>query len=270
MNYPLIAQYYKVVEHILAVVALCSVRITAILGIVPFFGDRYISGFTRTGVMLVLSFVLIPMTLPTVPMDSLSVYTMVGISIKEVFLGLVMGVICGIPFWALEGVGGLVDAQAGATMGSVFNPMTGDNTGPMSLLLLNTMTVVFFTTGGFLAFLGSLFESYKMFPIMTFFPHYTTEFPWVCLRFLDKIMMLAVFCASPISIVLFLSEFGLGMMNRFAPSLNVFSISMGVKAGMATFMMVIYIRVLISYFNAQLVGLDQLVNFMRALFLPPA
>ena len=39
--------------------------------------------------------------------------------IKESFLGLVLGFLCAIPFWIVEGIGFIVDNQRGASMAAV-------------------------------------------------------------------------------------------------------------------------------------------------------
>ncbi|MDR0679324.1 MAG: flagellar biosynthetic protein FliR, partial [Puniceicoccales bacterium] len=53
----------------------------------------------------------------------------------------------------------------------------------------------------------------------------------------------------PILFALFVAEFGLGMVNRFAPQMNVFFLSMGIKSGLSMLFMVLYLHFLIDFFH---------------------
>ena len=60
--------------------------------------------------------------------------------------------------------------------------------------------------------------------------------------------------SSPVVIAMFLSEFGLGLVNRFAPQLNVYFLSMSLKSGVALFVLIPYIQVLFDIFGDDLIG----------------
>jgi type III secretion protein T len=69
------------------------------------------------------------------------------------------------------------------------------------------------------------------------------------MSFADETME-AVFCFSaPILIVLFLAEFGLGMISRFAPQLNVFFMAMPVKSWLSVFFLLFYFSLLGKLFH---------------------
>ncbi len=68
---------------------------------------------------------------------------------KEVLLGLLIGFVAAIPFWAIEASGFLIDNQRGAAMGSLFNPSLGSQTSPTGLLLTQTLITLFFASSAF-------------------------------------------------------------------------------------------------------------------------
>ncbi|MEM0925162.1 MAG: flagellar biosynthetic protein FliR, partial [Planctomycetota bacterium] len=105
----------------------------------------------------------------------------------------------------------------------------------------------FYTGGGFLVVLSVMFESYVLWPITDFYPNFGNQFPLFVLGVADDLMRSIVLFAAPVVITVFISEFGLGLMNRFAPQLNVFSLSMPVKSIIAMVVLVLYVPFLMEY-----------------------
>ena len=70
------------------------------------------------------------------------------------------------------------------------------------------------------------------------------------------IAQMAVLVGGPVIIAMFLSELGLGFVSRFAPQLNVFFLSMPVKSGVATLMLVLFWGVMVVFFGDMLRELD--------------
>ena len=60
----------------------------------------------------------------------------------------------------------------------------------------------------------------------------------------EKILLLG----GPVFFLLFLAEFGLGLITRFAPQLNVFFLAMPVKSELAMFFFILYLSYLARYF----------------------
>jgi type III secretion protein T len=48
-------------------------------------------------------------------------------------------------------------------------------------------------------------------------------------------------------IMMFLSDMGLGLMNRFAQQLNVFTLSMPIKSALALFVLILYLPILFGF-----------------------
>jgi type III secretion protein T len=65
---------------------------------------------------------------------------------------------------------------------------------------------------------------------------------------------------------MFLAEFGLGLMNRFSPQLNVFSLAMAVKSGVASVLIILYLGVLVGLMREQFVNREKMEVFLRSLF----
>ena len=149
-------------------------------------------------------------------------------------------------------------------MGQVFDPSVGGTTTSLGALLNKVVMLIFFVGGGFLAFLGLMYKSYQLWPVFSYVPKFgNIVFPTFVLNVADILMQNTALLAAPVVIVMFLVEFGLGMMNRFAPQLNVFSLSMPIKSGVAMFMFILYFPILYSLFELNIIDGQKLIMLFQ-------
>lgn len=250
-------------RHFLVVFGLGMVRLVAASSVAPFLGNQVIPGQARNSILFSWGIILYPMIAPTMDGQVGSVTNLLAIVAKEVVLGVLIGFFASKMFWIAMSVGFFIDNQRGSSMASVFDPMSGEQTSPVGQFFQQAITVLFFSTGGFLVFLGGVFESYRVWPIASFYPTLTPAFPDLILGVTDDFMRSVVVLAAPIIITLFVAEFGLGLANRFAPQLNVFVLAMPVKSILAIFVMVLYIPFLMRHFEDTYVGVDVLIRFFQ-------
>ncbi|MFO1349160.1 MAG: type III secretion system export apparatus subunit SctT [Gammaproteobacteria bacterium] len=236
-------------------------RLLVALTTLPLLRRQMLPGMTRNAVVFSLAVVVFPVAAAGLPATQPSAGWLVGILLKEAFIGLVIGYATGVLFWAVEAIGFFIDNQRGATMASSLNPLTEEQTSPLGILLSQVMTVLFFSGGGFLAYLGGLYQTYKIWPVASFYPRINLDAAVFFLQQLDFLMHLTVFLAGPVIVAMFLAEFGMGLISRFAPQLNVFFLAMPVKSALANVMLIAYVAMLVYYFSDQFHRLDAL--FLR-------
>ena len=196
----------------------------------------------------------VPITLPTEPLNLGSPLLWLGLIIKEVIIGLLLGFFSAKVFWLAMNIGFFIDNQRGASMASMSDAMTGEQTSPIGEFMQQTITVLFYSGGGFLLFLGMMFDSYKVWPVFEFAPSFLAfkeSFPEMLLNQADQLMRLSVVLASPIIITIFISEFGMGLINRFAPQLQVFFLAMPIKSLVAIIVLLFYMTYLMYFFYLQ-------------------
>lgn len=254
--------------HTYLIVLLFSLpRISALLIIAPFFSDQLITGIARNIIIVNLTIILVPMVFATMPPDPMSTWQIAFIIVKEAFIGFTMGIIVGLTFFIADAAGSFIDTQRGSSMGQMFDPLLGDQGTTLGALFTKVVLYLFFTAGGFLAFLALLYNSYKFWPIFSFLPNLQNPlFPTFILQIADEIMRKTVLLAAPVAIIMFLVEFGLGMMNRFAQQLNVFSLSMPIKSGVAMFIIVIYFKIIVELFKIQMLDDRKMLLLLEKIF----
>ncbi|MDR2738164.1 MAG: type III secretion system export apparatus subunit SctT [Puniceicoccales bacterium] len=252
----------KEIASICVMLVISMVRLGAAMSISPFFSRQFVEGTARNMVIFSLSLPLFYLVLPTLPEGQIDVMTAGFYLVKEVIIGIILGFAASFIFYASEGVGFVIDVQRGASMATIFDPMAGAQTSLMGSFLIQMMSVAFFSAGGFLAFLTLVYETYKFWPVFATFPPLEFRF---AVFFMDtlKDLMNTLFClAAPVLIVLFLAEFGLGMVNRFAPQLNVFFLSMPVKSWLSMMFLLLYLSVLGYFFERYFTVKSKLLEFV--------
>jgi type III secretion protein T len=70
----------------------------------------------------------------------------------------------------------------------------------------------------------------------------------------DNAMRLAVVIAGPIMAIMFLAEFSLAMISRFAPQIQVFVLAMPIKSALAIMVLIFYFWMMLPFAERQLVS----------------
>lgn len=253
-------------RHFLVVFGISLVRITAATAITPFLSTGLIEGRTRNSILFAWGLMIYPIVAPTMTGELGSTLNLLGLIVKELVIGILIGFTAAKVFWIAMSVGFFVDNQRGASMASSMDPASGEETSPLGEFLQQVMIVLFYSGGGLLLFLSGVLESYVLWPVDSFYPQLDEAFPEFVLQVGDELTRLVVVLAAPIIIAVFLSEFGLGLVNRFAPSLNVFSLAMPVKSLVALIVLVLYLPFLLTHLETKFRGDASVVQFFRGLF----
>ncbi|HYC37700.1 MAG TPA: type III secretion system export apparatus subunit SctT [Usitatibacter sp.] len=236
--------------HLLAL-GITLPRMLVIFLLLPIFARQLLPGLLRSSIAAALT---IPVAFHMVPAVSEAFHAgtfdtpgYLGLLLKEGIIGLLLGYMLAIPFWAMEGMGFLIDNQRGASIAATVNPLTGHDTSPLGILFNQAFIVFFFASGGFSLFLDVVYGSYKAFPVLEVLPAFGAGLPAAALGMLDSLVRMALLLAAPVMIAMFLAEVGLAFISRFAPQLQVFFLAMPVKSALAMLMLAVYATTLFEY-----------------------
>jgi len=239
--------YENARTYILAL-SLTQPRILAMFIVVPLFNTQLIPGLVRFGIAGTLGMVAMPVVAGQIAaLDSTSPAFWLLLVAKEVFVGFVMGFILALPFWIFEAVGFLIDNQRGASISATLNPITGNDSSPMGILLNQAFIVFFLVSGGFTLMLSMLYGSFQLWSVTGWMPEFRPESAPVMLNLLNDLVRTAMLLASPAIVAMFLAELGLALVSRFAPQLQVFFVAMPIKSGLAVLVLLLYAATLFEY-----------------------
>jgi len=221
--------------------AVSAVRIGVAFMICPALSDAMIMGIARRAAVLALSLLVTPVVLSALPPGEPALFPLVPVILRESVIGLLIGFVGGLPFWVAENVGNFIDNQRGATMGEIYSPLSGEQVSTTGIFFTQLVSTIFFASGAILVFLGALYASYGVWPV--FGPQFNlaSDLPVVALGTVDGLLRDTVVISAPVVILMFLANLGLGFVNRTAPQLNVFFLSMPVKSALSVALLVIYL-----------------------------
>jgi len=233
------------IQDLLLATALASLRLLAAFSLLPPMGQQFMQGYIRGGVVVIVA-VYVAFGLPADVTTHLSALEWAGFAGKETMIGLMMGYAASSVFWVAESVGALIDAQAGFNSVQMSNPMSGEQSTPVSNLLLQTMVAVFFQLGGMLVFIGVMFDSYHLWPLFSAMPVMANVADLFIVAQTDSMMVSVVKFASPVLLILMLIDLGFGIITRSADKLEPSSLSQPVKGAVTMLMLALLMGVLVT------------------------
>lgn len=209
-------------------------RLAPVFFMLPFFNTSVLSGATRSAVIMIVA-----MGFWSAPMDAMAVvetWTYVAAITQELFIGVILGCLLAWPFWVFHAVGNFIDNQRGATLSSTIDPANGVDTSEMSNFFNMFAAAVYLQGGGLMLFVQAVSDSYRLCD-----PLQGCRFSGApLLSLLTDMATRMIVVASPVIAVMLLSEFTLGLLSRFAPQLNAFSVSLTVKSLVAVLVLLMY------------------------------
>jgi len=236
--------YVEFHRWILAAV-LAMARVGGAFAICPALTESMIPGVARRAAVLGFSCLAIPFIKTGMPPGEPNYWMFGLLAFKEAVIGFLIGFFAAIPFWIAENVGNFIDNQRGATMGEVYSPLNGSQVSTTGIFFTQIVSTVFFVSGAILLVLGALYKSYAVWPVFPAdaggFIAFAPNAPVQMLGALDGMLKTTVVISAPVIIVMFLATIGLGLVNRTAPQLNVFFLSMPVKSALGVAMLILYL-----------------------------
>ena len=220
---------------------LAMARIGGAFAICPALTDSMIPGVARRASVLGFAAMVFPVILNDMPPGEPNHWLLSIIVLKEAFLGFLLGFFAAIPFWIAENIGNFIDNQRGATMGEVYSPLSGTQVSTLGIFFTQIVSTLFFVGGIIFVFLGALYKSYLFWPVFGGNFTLAPDAPVQILAVLGTMLKATVIISSPVIIIMFLATIGLGLVNRTAPQLNVFFLSMPVKSALGIAMLIIYL-----------------------------
>jgi flagellar biosynthesis protein FliR len=256
-------------QAFLVLVGLAFARLLSFLLIVPFFGGTAVPARVKVATAAAFVIILYPALAVSIPSSGPLPFGPIGfiaLLIKEAFVGFTLGFAATAVFEAIQVAGRLIDLQRGATMGESLAPQLQTQVSELGQFKLQLAIVIFFSIGAHHAFISAVFNSFILIPVIKF-PH--LEPGWTpLLAFIVKmsgyVLSIGIQLAAPALIALLLTDLFFGIVNRIAPQVNVFFLSLPVKMFIGLFVVLITIPLYkdryIYYFKESYNLFEQLIR----------
>lgn len=248
------------------VVALLSTtRLYAFFISTPILSKQLVTGYVRGCITFNFALMIVPLVYQQYPHDYLPWFHMLGFLIKEAVIGVLLGFAVGFIFWVGHAIGFYIDNQRGASNAMTNSVFTEEQGSPLADLIEMVLTTLMFVGGYFLTLLLFLYNSFSLWPVLSFFPNLDIHDLAVFLKYMDSYAFYSVLLAAPVMIACFTSEIGMGLMNRFAQQLQVFFLAQPIKSAVAFIMLVYYVKFLFHYFRLKLDFMDMFAGPLNVL-----
>jgi type III secretion protein T len=207
---------------------LSVLRVSMAFIVLPIFSPEMIPPTVRNSIFIGLAVICLAMQPGLVPLR-LGISEWLALAGKEALIGLAIGFFAGSMLWAMESVGYIIDTKSGASMAQILDPIGGHQSTPLGQFFSRLAVFVFMFSGGLLLLVGSIVESFAIWPVASNWPAFKPGAYEIFEAEFGRLLMIAVMFSAPAILVLFLIDAGLGLINRYAQQINLIALQMPIK-----------------------------------------
>lgn len=215
----------------------------------PVIGTRAVPVRVRLILALALTGLLAPVVAPAAVIDPLAAEGLLT-AIHQIVIGATIGLVLRLLFFVFEFAGQVVAQQMGLGFASLVDPQTGAQVPVVAQFYIILATLLFFVMDAHLALIALLADSFHVLPVGPF--GITAAGAGIVIDWSADLIATSLLLGLPILVALLAINFGLGIMARAAPQLNIFAVGFPV--------MILFGVILIF------VSLGSLTEITRALF----
>jgi flagellar biosynthesis protein FliR len=179
-----------------------------------------------------------------VELSALTAVDYLLLGIKELMIGLMLGVIPRIMFAAVDFAGTIIGFQMGLSIANVVDPQTDQQVSVIASYHTIVATLLFVVLDGHHIFFEALVISYEKVPIGGFL--FTSGKLAYLLRLMGDLVIIGLKLGAPIIVSMLLANVIMGFMARSIPQMNVFIVGFPFTIGLGLMMLVIGVPYLVD------------------------
>jgi flagellar biosynthetic protein FliR len=205
---------------------LVFLRLSAFLFILPFFSMANFPVTIRVA-LGALGALLIAPILPPVPLDKMDFITLLGTMIQEVSIGLILGFVCCMIFYAVELAGNFISTEMGLNLAAIFDPLNQQSSQLAGTVLVFLATVVMLTLNLHHWILLGFVRTYAVLPAGG--AHLNNALFENIVGQTSQIFMTALQISAPVIAASFVITMVFSVLSRAVPQMNIFSEMFGFR-----------------------------------------
>lgn len=256
--------FVSTIYRFITALAISMPRPVAIFAVLPLTGRLGLPPFFVSIVVIAMS---LPIVLGTeraiAASDAVPIGWLVLLSLKEIFIGLVIGLFISIPFWAAEAAGNIVDFVREAPDASLQDPQGTTEASITGTLFSITATFYFVAIGGLSILFNIIYMSYEIWPVLQPWPELDLNAAGKFVALLDQLLQSALLLAAPLVIFMLISLFILMIIARFTPQINVFDMSMTFRNLAFVIVLQLYALFVFEYLPGTLSGVKNVIDLVK-------
>jgi len=227
---PLSIFHNPVLQAVGQIGGLIFIRLLPVFLLTPLFGGDTMPNRLRVGLTVIFTLALLAPLLPAAR-GVIPWLDYFALTVKEALIGLTLAVFLLVLFEAITSFGALVDLARGATIANVFDPITHAQESILAAFFTQLSLALFFSLGGHRILFSAFGDSFVLLRPFELLPRAAAGAGAAepMIQITGELFLIALRLAAPAVMILFLMDFALGLINRVAPQIQVFFLSMTMK-----------------------------------------
>jgi flagellar biosynthetic protein FliR len=259
-----VAGLYQFPEGQIIAFALVLMRIIAFVVSWPVFGSANVPVPLKVMLSLILAMAVFP-TLHFANIDLLHINDeILMMTIREIFIGLSLGFLMRMFFFAVSVMGEIVSVTMGLSAAQLYNPAMGAQSNVVEQFELILATLFFLSLNGHHLFLTGMVQSFTTAPVSAVGLNYhafTTVGAAV-----QEIIMIGLKMSAPVLVAVFLTNIAMGVLGRAVPQINVLVTSMPVTVMLGLLILIVTTPLFISEMGGMVdVMAERFFQFMKVI-----
>lgn len=249
-------------QHLFVFICILA-RVSSFVAFLPMFAQKQLPKMVKAGLAVSLTLFWYGVVSPDAyPIQQINVVTSLMVLGQEIAIGFILSMLLGFMFVPAKIAGAYVGQEVGLSLAAVSSPGSSDS---------STLVTTVFETFAVLIFFGLDLHHF-----MVSLLHYSmvdlggmitlTDLPTA--HFVDMSSALFEFgnlIAGPVGVCLFILTVGLGLLNKAAPALNLFSVGMTMRSAIGLICLVIFMpivmRAMAMYFHLHQIEIEKFLIY---------
>lgn len=195
-------------------------RLGAFLLMLPFFSMAEFPVTMRVAISA-LGALLIGPILPPFPLNNLNFMSVMGVMAQEISIGLLLGFLSRMIFYAVEIAGSVISSEMGLNLAAIFDPMSQQSSQIAGTILVFLATVVLLALNLHHWMLLAFVKTYTVLPVGS--AHLNSALFQTIVGQTSQVFVTALQISAPIIAVSFVITLIFSMLSRAVPEMNVFT-----------------------------------------------
>jgi flagellar biosynthetic protein FliR len=211
----------------LQLLLLVILRTSGLFILAPIFGDQEVPRTIRAGLLIVLSLVMVSAMPAGTFVAAESLWQLVGLAVRELLVGLAIGLIFKLLFYGVHTAGALIGYQMGFAVVTVYDRNLANQVSVLGQFWYALAILIFLTINGHHLIISALADSYQAIP-----PGgvgHAAGVGELVIKSSAYLFVIALKIAAPVMITLFLADVALGAISKAMPTMNVFFVGFPIK-----------------------------------------
>ena len=235
-------------------------RVGAWVWMTPPFGGRAVPPMVRVIMGLAFSLPMTPTAIASSGGISLAPIDILLQFVLQLAIGVALGLVCLVLISAVQSAGAALDLAGGFSLDAAYDPLMQQQSTVLARTYQLIAGVLLLVSGAYLILFAGFARTFEVLPIGAGLDLAVTAATLT--EALSTFFIAVLQIAGPILAVLLLTDIGLGLLTRVAPTINAFVLSFPIKIGLT----LLLVGVAIPNLSPALAGLtDSSVDAMRAI-----